>query len=403
MKLSRYIFFLLITFYPVIANANSSSLSLFKLNSANPVARKMAVFYQSQTSSSCIPKLCKVLLNDKDEDVRATAASGLANFNSNKEAEDCLLAALRKEKSRKVRESIVAALVNFNDDRKVGKLMCSLLRSSKDPVIKKNALLALFPYRGLCDEEIYKISKQPKGSNFRKEAAEILGAHNYEPSKNYMMKLLKSKDDEDKAVALSYFKYSPSLRILPALKEILMESNNESLKSLAFDALLATGDRKAYKFINRLLIVPSFRRQFVIRLAAIKVNLPSYVINSIISSNDEMTRIALVTYMDNHKLINYCNFIKKNVYSKSSNIKAAAIWALGHVNCKDRINILSSVVENLGFSDSIRKAAAIALANLNPEELRRNAKLIKDDYNNEILDDIKDILKKALVKAQQKQ
>ncbi|ADY73151.1 PBS lyase HEAT domain protein repeat-containing protein [Desulfurobacterium thermolithotrophum DSM 11699] len=400
MRLKKLIYFLFLSISPIVANANSANeLKIFKLNDPDPAVRKAAVFYLSQTGDPAyIPKFCEMLLKDKNEEVRAAAADGLGNFDD-KRAEDCLLKALKKEKSERVKESIVSALVDF-DDKKVGKLMCKLV-DSKNPNIKRYALMALLQYKGLCDKKIFKLLKQENKSDLRTKFAEILGIHQYKPAKNYMMKLLNSRKDEDKLVALTYFKYYPTGDIVPKLEKILTKSTNEDLKSLAFDALIATDHQNAYKLIKKLLIKPTFKKKFALRLATIKTNLPPSVINSLIDDSDDITKIALLTYIGKHKLTNYCNFIEKNVYSKSNDVQAAAIWALGQVDCKDSVKILYELITNLELDDTIRKNAAIALANLNPKELKKNVKLIKKAYDNEIFDDIKDILKRALKKAQQ--
>ncbi len=401
-KTAVLLFALSLSVTPVASGSQVDKTQLFKLNSSDPVIRKSAVFYLSQTGDrSLVPRICKVLLKDSNPDARSTAAQGLGDLGG-KEAEKCLLEALKKEKNQSVKESIVASLATF-DDRKLSGLMCKLAFSN-DPNIRDSALNALIQYgENPCDARLLKKLKSTKDQKERVEIAQILGFHRYRPARNYMLKLLKSGNRNDKIVALTYFKYYPSGDAVPYLEKILTKSPDEKLNSLAFDVLIATDDSRAYNLIQKLLINPDFKKKFSFRLATLKINLPDsiirYLINDSKSGNNTVMKVALLSYIGNHHLNKYCDFIKEELYSPSDDVRAAAIWALGRTNCSNSVRMLCEIIMNLSIDDSIRKDAASALTHLKPEILRKNLDLLEEAYKNEIFDDIKDLIEKAIEKA----
>ena len=401
-KTTALLFALSMSVAPIASGSQVDKTQLFKLNSSDPAVRRAAVYYLSQTGDrSLVPRICEVLLKDNNPDVRSTAAQGLGDLGG-KEAEKCLLKALKREKNQGVEESIVASLVTFND-KKLSRLMCKLA-FSKDPNIRDSALTALIQYgENPCDARLLKELKSTKDYGEKVKIAQVLGFHHYKPAKNYMLKLLKSGNTNDKIVALTYFKYYPLGDTVPYLEKILTKSPDEKLNSLAFDVLIATDDQRAYNLIQKLLINPEFKKEFSFRLATLKINLPDsiirYLINDSKSSNNTVMKVALLSYIGNHHLSKYCNFIKEKLYSPSDDVRAAAIWALGRTNCSDSVRMLCEIIMNLSIDDSIRKDAAAALTHLKPEILRKNLDLLEEAYRNEIFDDIKDLIEKAIKKA----
>ena len=372
---------------------------LFKLTSKNPTDRKMAVYYLAETGNpKLVKKFCQMLMNDKSADVRATVAERLGDYYyTNKEAENCLLKALKKEKNKSVIKNIVYALSKF-DDPKAGKVLCKFL-NSQDPDIRKTAIVGLIKFKGLGDKQLFALLKKDQNPDERILIAKILGMHKYKPAEKYMEKLLKSPNPQDVLVALKYFKYNPNKKVNKTIEKILHNTENQQIEEAAFDVLVASNDPSFYNTIETYLLRPDFQRQFAFRLPTFKNGVPKKVLLLLLKSNSPISKVAALTYIGEHKLKGYCNYIEQNVYSKNADVQSAAIWALGKTNCKDAAKILCDVIANYDLDDDIRANAAQALTFLPKKTLKKNLDLIKEVYKNEFLDDIKDTIMKAIRKA----
>ncbi|SMP19601.1 HEAT repeat-containing protein [Desulfurobacterium pacificum] len=372
---------------------------LFKLNSSDPTERKLAVYYLSESGNpQLVKKFCEMLLNDKSTDVRATVAERLGDYYyTNKEAENCLLKALKKEKNKAVIKNIVYAISNF-DDVKAGKVLCRFL-NSKDPDIRRTAIVGLIKFQGLCDKQLFELLKKDKNADEKVLLARILGMHKYKPAKPYMKKLLKSPKPEDVLAALNFFKYYPDKTVNKTVEKILRNTEDQKIEEAAFDVLVASNDPAFYSTIETYLLQPQFQKRFALRLPSFKGNIPPKVLKLLLQSDDTTSRIAALTYIGEHKLKGYCDYVKQNVYNKSADVQAAAIWALGKAGCQDAVKILCDIISNYNLDDDVRANAAQALSFLPKKTLKKNLNLIKEVYKNEFLDDIKDTIMKAIKKA----
>ena len=402
MKRKAYLLTLLTALFVLFASKNALSFQnpqLFKLKSKDPTERKLAVYYLAEEKDPKLVKtFCQMLLEDKSKDVRATVAERLGDFyTDNKEAENCLLKALKKEKNQAVIRNIVYAISNFSD-KKAGKVLCSLL-DSQDPEIRSTAIAGLIKFKGVCDKKLFSLLKRSKNPEEKVLIAKTLGIHQYKPAKQYMEKLLKSRKEENLIIALNFFKYYPAKEIAPKVEKILKNTENKQIEELAFDVLVISNNPLVYKTVKLYLLQPEFQKRFALRLPTFKTKLPPHILKLLLQSDNPTSRIAAFTYIGEHKLKNFCPEIEKNLFNKNMDVQSAAIWALGKTNCSNAVRLLCTIITNYDLSDDIRANAAQSLLYLPKETLKRNLKLIKKAYENEFLDDIKDTLLKAVKKA----
>lgn len=390
--------------FPKLSQARSlenhkSQFKIFNINSSNPGLKEAAIFYASKTKNlDYEPKICSLLINSKLSNIRNTAAQALCQY-QNPYAEECLLKALKLERDKNVREEIVLSLTNFTDT-KISKCMCKLL-NDHDAKIKHYALTSLENFKNSCNQKISTIVKSPN-TNYKLKllASQVLGMHKYKTIQGYMLKLLSSKNIKSQKVAMKYFKFYPNPATIPVIKRIL-NSNivNNSYKMLAFNTLISLNNLKAIEAIKNLFLLPQYRKALAWKLPVLKAKLPKGIIDELIHDNRPIVRIALLTYLGRQKIKNYCNFIKKNIYSKNPNITVAAMWATSKIQCPKGIKNLSVIIANMNNNDSMRKLAAKDICKFSPERLRANREVLKELYDDEIFDDIKAIIAEALNKA----
>ena len=135
---------------------------------------KMSMILRFSKSEKVIETLIEILFNNKESDVRASAAMTLGNVGT-KKVTDSLIETLTTEKDNEVRTRIIEALGNVGTE-KATKVLIEALTSEKDFKVRADVIIAL---RSVGTEEaneaIIKALTSDKNSVVQGNAAEALG------------------------------------------------------------------------------------------------------------------------------------------------------------------------------------------------------------------------------------
>ncbi|SNR73363.1 HEAT repeat domain-containing protein [Desulfurobacterium atlanticum] len=380
-----------------------SSVSLaanFDINSKNPQDRILAIVYLSRIKDpSNVNKFCEILIKDKNEKVRKTAAEALGYYPFSFRAKSCLLKAFEKDKSNTVKEAVLSALESFNEDD-LGKLYCEVLKGKFSDNLKKEALRGLSKYTE-CKKEIDKILRSGDKKLLKSALFTVSFRQEDFPE---VEKYLQSGDSNIRNLAVKYYlTHRPSKKILKNLESRLLIETDPSIKAAVLEVLITNGVLLEKDIVLSVLSNEEVKKAFALRLPFIRnKEISKDIIDSFLQSDDPVVVSAALTYMGRSGDKEYCPILKKFLFKKDESLKKAAIWSMANIGCEDGIDYVLSIISDLNNDDNLRLSAAKNLLIFKPSELSKKKDMIKAVYKNEVLDDIRDVLRLVLQKASNK-
>ncbi len=392
----KFVLPLLIPAFLSIAKASS-----FDIHSKNPQDRILAIFYLSKSKNpSIIPRFCKVLLSDKNKEVRKAAADVLGYYGNSTQSESCLLKAFGQEESTEVKYSILSALETFKK-RKIGKLYCKVLEGNYSVSLKREALKGLSNYL-FCREEIENILKN-KSREFLTDAlfAVSLRKDNFPSVKAY----LSDSDVEVRKLALKYFvSHKPDKDVISTIKKRLIIEHDPENKALMLEILLSNDAKIDENLLLSSISNGDVAKKFVLRLPFIRKNkFPFKGIKLLLKNENPFVVSSTLTYLGTTEDKKYCSILLSYLMEDGNEtVRNSAIWSVSKLNCSNAFDYLASIISDFNNDDRLRLMAARSFLSFDDSTLKEKSGVLKSLYESEILDDVKEVLGRVIKESKER-